>query len=242
MPRNHNEYQRAYFAKPQRTSNRMAPSRGRYVERHLERLLTALAPDPGARLLELGAGMGRFTYLLAERGFRVTAVDLSEELLSLLRRNDPTSTIETRCGDACSLERLRLGSFDAAVGFFFMHHLDRIADLASSLARVLSPGGRITFCEPNAFNPAFYLQILFTPGMTWRGDGGVRLMRPKILAAAFTQAGFTPPVIERYGLLPPALAESPPAIHFEERVEELGVIDPLLAFQTISATFLGRAS
>lgn len=236
MRTSHNEYQRTYFAQPQRTWPRMAPTQGRYVERHLDRLLTALGPRPPARLLELGAGMGRFTYLLAKRGFQVTAVDLSDELLSVLRRDDPTGTIETIRADACSLEQLRPNSFEAAVGFFFLHHLNRLVELAHSLSRVLAPGGRLAFCEPNAFNPSFYLQILLTRGMTWAGDGGIRRMRPRTLTAAFTAAGFTPPAIERYGLFPPALAEKQAAITLEETIERMRVCEPLLAFQTISAT------
>ncbi|MET8702175.1 class I SAM-dependent methyltransferase [Kitasatospora sp. NPDC058032] len=47
--------------------------------------LIAGAVPPGASLLELGCGVGRMTHPLLERGFRVTAVDESAEMLARVR-------------------------------------------------------------------------------------------------------------------------------------------------------------
>ena len=63
--REHLAYQPCYYARPERVRSRMAPVRSRYVLRHLERLLGHLDLAPGARMVELGAGMGRFSLLLA---------------------------------------------------------------------------------------------------------------------------------------------------------------------------------
>lgn len=246
-PSGHNAYQRRYYARPQRVHSRMAPVRTRYVQRHLERLLDRLAAPPGGRLLELGAGLGRFTFPLAERGFRVTAVDLSPELLEALREREAeaaaaagrAAAIETVCCDAAEVDRFAPGPYDAAVGFFFLHHLASVAELARGLARVLVPGARVAFCEPNAFNPAFYLQILLTPRMTWRGDGGVARMRPGVLGPAFEAAGFAEIEIDRYGLFPPALANRPAGARLEGALERLGPLRPVLAFQVLSATYRG---
>ncbi|MEW1775754.1 class I SAM-dependent methyltransferase [Streptomyces sp. NPDC086777] len=43
------------------------------------------AVPAGARILELGSGVGRMTHPLLERGFRVTAVDESAEMLARVR-------------------------------------------------------------------------------------------------------------------------------------------------------------
>jgi SAM-dependent methyltransferase len=43
------------------------------------------APRPGASILELGCGVGRVTHPLVERGFAVTAVDESPEMLGHVR-------------------------------------------------------------------------------------------------------------------------------------------------------------
>jgi SAM-dependent methyltransferase len=47
--------------------------------------IIASAVPAGARLLELGCGVGRMTHPLVERGFRVTAVDESPEMLEHVR-------------------------------------------------------------------------------------------------------------------------------------------------------------
>jgi len=50
----------------------------------LERFLETLAPRSGERILELGCSGGRFTLPLLERGFRIHAVELGENLAALL--------------------------------------------------------------------------------------------------------------------------------------------------------------
>ncbi len=240
MPADHNAYQRAYFARPERTVARMGRGESRYVLRHLDRVLEALRLPAGARLLELGAGMGRFSLPLAERGFRVTAVDLSAELLGALAAADPEGRVETLCWDACAVDRAAAGPFDGAAGFFFLHHLSDLGALAASLVRVLAPGARVAFAEPNAFNPSFYAQIVLTAGMTWRGDGGVARMRPGVLRPAFEAAGFGDFRIERYGLFPPALANTRAGARVEAALERLRPLRPVLAFQAVSATYRGH--
>ncbi|MFD8539221.1 class I SAM-dependent methyltransferase [Streptomyces rubrogriseus] len=47
-------------------------------------IVAAVVPE-GARILELGSGVGRMTHPLLERGFEVTAVDESAEMLERVR-------------------------------------------------------------------------------------------------------------------------------------------------------------
>lgn len=235
----HNAYQREYFARPERTSSRMAPVQTPYIHRHLARLLAELGTAPGARVVDVGAGMGRFSLPLAERGYRVTAVDLAPELLGVLRDHDPAHRIETICAAAEDLAAAAPGPFEAAVGFFFLHHLRDLRPVAESLAGVLVPGGRMAFCEPNAYCPLFYGQILLTPGMTFRGDGGIARMRPGVLLPAFERAGFRDLRIDRYGLFPPGLANTDLGARVERRLERLAPLRPVLAFQILSGTFCG---
>ena len=50
--------------------------------------LTALANlQPGANLLEVGCGTGKATVPMAKRGFRITCVELGENLAAVARRN-----------------------------------------------------------------------------------------------------------------------------------------------------------
>ncbi|MEU7135484.1 class I SAM-dependent methyltransferase [Streptomyces sp. NPDC046261] len=72
------------------------------------------AVPPGARILELGSGVGRVTHPLIERGFTVTAVDESPQML------ERVTGARTVC---CPIEELELDErFDAVLlGSFLVH-------------------------------------------------------------------------------------------------------------------------
>ncbi|KPI08563.1 hypothetical protein OK074_3564 [Actinobacteria bacterium OK074] len=76
-------------------------------------IVAAVAPA-GARILELGSGVGRMTHPLLERGYRVTAVDESEAMLERVRG------ARTICGP---IEDLELGErFDVVMLASFLVH------------------------------------------------------------------------------------------------------------------------
>ncbi|MGX1121281.1 SAM-dependent methyltransferase [Streptomyces ambofaciens] len=76
-------------------------------------IVAAAVPD-GVRILELGSGVGRMTHPLLERGFTVTAVDESAEMLAHVRG------ARTVCGP---IEDLDLGErFDAVMLASFLVH------------------------------------------------------------------------------------------------------------------------
>lgn len=228
----HNEYQRQYFSKPERKT-RLWPAQDHGTLRHLEAAIGALELEPGAKILELGCGMGRFSLLLAELGFEVTAVDLSPELLTAFTSQPGAANIRTVCCEAEEVSRHVTGPFDAVVGFFFLHHLNSLEPALREARSMLAPHGKVAFCEPNAFNPFFYLQILLTPTMNWEGDGGVARMRPNILLPAFRDVGLKHATIERYGMLPPVLANADFGRRLENRLQRWRCLKPVLAFQIV---------
>ncbi|MFE7761631.1 class I SAM-dependent methyltransferase [Streptomyces sp. NPDC057438] len=80
-------------------------------------VIAGVAPE-GARILELGSGVGRMTHPLIERGFTVTAVDESAQMLERVRG------ARTICGP---IEELDLGErFDVVLlASFLVHTGDR---------------------------------------------------------------------------------------------------------------------
>ena len=98
----------------------------------------ALAPAPGADVLDLGAGTGKLTDALVGRpGVRVTAVDPDPEMLAQLRRRLPH--VDAREGAAEAIP-LPDASVDAVLVGQAVHWFD--LDLAlPEIARVLRPGG-----------------------------------------------------------------------------------------------------
>ncbi len=74
----------------------MAATRKRFGQHFLEdaevieRLLRAIDPRPGERLVEIGPGRGALTYPLLERSGRLAAIELDRDLLPLLRAGAST--------------------------------------------------------------------------------------------------------------------------------------------------------
>jgi SAM-dependent methyltransferase len=97
----------------------------------------ALAPAPGVRVLDLGAGTGKLTATLVEVGADVVAVEPDAAMLAELRRALPTVRAMQGSAEAIPLPN---GSVDAVLAGNALHWFDM--DVAGSeLARVLVPGG-----------------------------------------------------------------------------------------------------
>ena len=119
----------------------------------------------GQRVLEYGCGNGWITTQLAQRGAEVAAFDISPEAVAQTRAALAARNLLHRCAaDVMPGERLAYedNSFDVAIGFAILHHLD-IPLALSQLRRVLRPGGRAYFAEPLASNPLIRAYRRLTP-------------------------------------------------------------------------------
>jgi SAM-dependent methyltransferase len=230
----HNRAQRDYFdARVKRT---MVPRPSRYLGRHVEELIRHAALRPAQRLLEVGCGMGRYTLLLAERGFAVEGLDLTPGLLEKLHAfNGGRFDIPLHAADVAHPPPALQGAFDAVVGFFALHHMHNLDACYAGMAQLVRPGGTVVFVEPNPLNPSYYVQILLSPGMRWRAERGILRMRRRTIFRAMTAAGLIAPRLARFGLFPPMLAERAWAQPFESAAETALSPTPCLAFQIFSA-------
>jgi len=114
-------------------------SRPGYPPEAVERLATALGLGPGSRVLELGAGTGKFTRQLRPRVGGLVAVDPVEPMLRALRAALPGAAAVAGQAEAIPLGP---GVADAVVCAQCFHWFDGPAAL-SEIHRVLAPGGRL---------------------------------------------------------------------------------------------------
>ncbi len=114
--------------------------------------MDALRLKTGDRVLEVGAGPGYVSFVLAERvgaAGVVYAVDVSAEALAHLARLQKergVSNIERFVGDAATLE-LPGPRVDAALISMVLHHTDDPAGILRNVARLLRPGGLAVVAE-----------------------------------------------------------------------------------------------
>ncbi|AXQ27834.1 methyltransferase domain-containing protein [Solimonas sp. K1W22B-7] len=165
---------------------------------------------PGERVLDLATGTGITAIAARERGARVTAVDLTPELLEVARAKaqaEGYDDIDFREGDAEALS-LPDASFDVVLstcGHMFAPDQPRVA---AELARVTRPGGRVVFL---AWTPEGGLGGWFRitnqhvpppPGVAspfnWGNPDKVR----ELLGDAFKNIGFTSGDCPQFGASP----------------------------------------
>jgi SAM-dependent methyltransferase len=130
---------------------------GAMTSRPLPALLDAAAVGSGSAVLDVATGPGYAAALAAERGAKVTAVDLSREMLDLAATLHPE--IEFRQADANALP-FEDATFDAVVSNLLMPHVSDLPAVVRELARVVRPGGRValTTWDPE---PPTYLRAIF---------------------------------------------------------------------------------
>ncbi len=108
-----------------------------------------------SKILEVGAGTGRYSIALAGEGMDVTAVELVESNLNVLRENSKgMANIHSFQGDATDLSRFSDNSFDVTLYLGPMYHLyetDEVNCAIDEAIRVTKPGGVIMFAFISVF-------------------------------------------------------------------------------------------
>jgi ubiquinone/menaquinone biosynthesis C-methylase UbiE len=117
----------------------------------LDEHCTRLAPAPGKKILDLGAGTGNLTVRLLEAGATVTAVDRNAAMLDRLHEKCAAygeDRLRVFQRDAADLSPLPSESFDGVNILLMLFAAEQPTSVISEAWRVLRPGGCLVVTEP----------------------------------------------------------------------------------------------
>ena len=119
----------------------------RYIEKYLR---------AGMRVLEIGAATGRYSHALAQKGYRVDAVELIEHNIEVFKQNTlPGENITITQGNAVDLSVFEDDTYDITLLLGPMYHLFTTEDKLKALSeaiRVTKKGGVVfaAYCMGDA--------------------------------------------------------------------------------------------
>lgn len=151
-----------------------------------DQLVEHLEIDDGQTVLDVACGTGNASVPAAERGARVSALDLTPKLIELARERASTAGLEIDFveGDAENLP-YDDGSFDRVMSVFGTMFAPDHGRTAAELVRVCAPGGRVGVCAwtPEGINGQMFATVGahmpppppgFAPPSLWGNEEHVR--------------------------------------------------------------------
>jgi hypothetical protein len=184
-------------------------------------------------IIELGAGMGRFSHAFIGRFPKVYLVEPSPVYAQVLRELFPQANVKViEEGAERFFQEFQTGD-DEAVCFCFhvLHHLsqEQRSQIFESIQRLKIDA---FFIDPNPFNPLILLQILIHPAMKFEEEKGyLKLTRRKLLNEC-AACGLSKARHFYFCLLPPTILNrtlSPKLSAFLLRLESLALRCPVFA-------------
>lgn len=167
------------------------------------------------KILDIGCGGGILAEALAQRGARVTGIDMAEMSLEVARLHLGESglDIDYQLIAAEQFADGNPGKFDIVTCLEMLEHVPDPASIVSAAARALKPDGRVVLSTLNRNPKSFALAILgaeYLLGLLPRGTHEYRrFIKPSELATALRACGLRPiditgmtynPLTRRYSL------------------------------------------
>lgn len=142
--------------------------------------------SPGASVLDIAAGQGNFSLIMAEKGYKVTWNDLRDDLVNYVRLKMEYGDITFSPGNAFELSFS--GLFDGILITEIIEHVAHPDDFLQKTANLVKPGGVIVMTTPNGAyfrnrlpkfsacpDPGMYESMQFKPN----SDGHIFLLHPE---------------------------------------------------------------
>ena len=110
----------------------------RYIQKFLK---------PGAKILEIGAGTGRYSIALAKMGYNVTATDLTPKHVEIMKRKTrKLKNFQCAVADALDLSMFKDKSFDMVLNLGPMYHLFHEKDKKQAIKETLRVAKKGAVC------------------------------------------------------------------------------------------------
>jgi len=103
------------------------------------------------RCLEVGCGTGKNTEWLVTRASEITAVDLSEEMLSKARQKIQSGKVKFQQADITKKWDFVSGTYDLVSFSLVLEHIQFLDPVFREASRLLNPGGHIYIGELHPF-------------------------------------------------------------------------------------------
>lgn len=139
------------------------------ARQEVERMIAWLGLPQGSKVLDLCCGMGRHSLALAQAGYEVTGVDLSEVLLREAKSQAGAEQVAWLRSDMRDLPLT--GGFDAVVNLFtsfgYFEEDEEQLKVLREIYRMLKPGGKFVI---DFLNPPYVIRHLVPHSIREDGD------------------------------------------------------------------------
>ena len=222
------------------------------TDRHyIERIVTAIAPMPGQRIVEIGPGKGALTRPLLERIDAMTAIEIDRDLAAALAAEFAPERLRLIVADALRVDLTDLGTALRVVGnlpyhvstpllFHCVQHAPAIADLHFMLQAEVVDRMAAAPGTPDYGRLSVTLQSLFSVQKLFRVPAGAFSPSPQVDSAVvrLRPLGDTRPhIVDR------ATFEAVVAAAFGQRRKTLrNALQPLLDGESLRALGIDAAA
>ena len=134
-------------------------------ERRCDYIIGKMNLSEKSSVLEIGCGTGEGLFYISKKtGFKCLGIDLSEKFIDYANKNYINKDLKFAVVDFNKTETftndVAYDTFDYIIGNGILHHLYyNIDNSLANIYKLLKPGGKIIFIEPNVYNP--YVALIF---------------------------------------------------------------------------------
>jgi cyclopropane fatty-acyl-phospholipid synthase-like methyltransferase len=137
----------------------------REQEENLTLMIDSFGLKPGMTVVDLGAGSGRISFLMAPKVApegKILAVDIQDEMLAMIEKRVDESGIENviPVKGKVSSTGLEEGTADLVIMVDVYHEFEFPHEMLADLSKILKPGGRIAWVEYRKEDPNVPIKLV----------------------------------------------------------------------------------